>query len=94
MKPVSICCPHCDGLAQVRTSKSVTRLVRESYLQCRNVECGHTFVAQMVIVRTLSPSAAPRADVHIPMAPAPDLRRRRPAAANDDAPSIGEVAIG
>ncbi len=78
----------------MRTSKSMTRLVRESYIQCNNIECGHTFVAQLVIVRTLSPSAAPRNDIHLPVVPPPNFRRRRPAAANDDGAALGDVARG
>jgi hypothetical protein len=51
---------------------------------CTNLACGHTFVAQFAVVRTLSPSAAPRSDVHLPIAPRPFFGK--PAAANDDAP--------
>ena len=72
----------------------MTRLVRESYLLCNDPECGHTFVAQVVIVRTLSPAAAPRPDVHLPIVPPPNLRRRRPAAANDDEVHLDDVAQG
>lgn len=92
MKPISIRCPHCEGLAHVRTSKGLSRLVRECYLYCKDPECGHSFVAQVVIVRTLSPSASPRPDVHIPLAPPPNLRRRRHA--NDNRLDLDDVARG
>ena len=34
---------------------------------CSNLECGHTFVANTEIVRTLSPSATPDPTVKIPL---------------------------
>ncbi|MDN8662399.1 ogr/Delta-like zinc finger family protein [Stenotrophomonas indicatrix] len=60
-------CPHCDAPAVVRSSCSLSRLLRESLLQCRNALCGHTFSAYTEIVRTHSPSACPRGDVDLPL---------------------------
>lgn len=54
-----IICPHCKSTAIIRTSKDMTALTRELRLQCSNVECGHTFVAIVETVRTISPSATP-----------------------------------
>lgn len=56
-------CPHCRQRAICRTSKRVSDLSRELTYQCTNVECGHTFVALEEIVRTISPSAVPRAGI-------------------------------
>ena len=52
-------CPHCKSTARIRTSRPLSDLVREAALQCNNVLCGHTFVAHIEAVRTLSPSATP-----------------------------------
>lgn len=52
-------CPHCKSLARIRTSKELSDLTREVTCQCDNVHCGHTFVAHIEAVRTLSPSATP-----------------------------------
>lgn len=52
-------CPHCKSVATIRTSKDMTALTRELRVQCSNVECGHTFVAIVETVRTISPSATP-----------------------------------
>lgn len=62
-----MCCPHCDEPAIVRTSVRLSKLVRESTLQCRNALCGHTFTAYTEIVRTISPNACPRGDICLPM---------------------------
>ncbi|MEH6460379.1 ogr/Delta-like zinc finger family protein [Chitinimonas sp. JJ19] len=62
---MSIRCPHCGKTAHTRTSKQVSRLSREVYFQCSNLECGHTFVGVMEIVRTLSPSAMPNPEVRL-----------------------------
>ncbi|MFG5777698.1 ogr/Delta-like zinc finger family protein [Comamonas sp. J-3] len=60
-------CPHCKATSEIRTSKPVSATMRETIYQCTNVECGHTFVANTEIVRTLSPSATPDPTVNLPM---------------------------
>lgn len=52
-------CPHCKSLAFIRSSKDIGALVREGSCQCTNLACGHTFVINVEVVRTLSPSAFP-----------------------------------
>lgn len=54
-----IICPHCKGTAKIRTSRAVSELTKDLYCQCQNVMCGHTFVAHVSAVRTISPSATP-----------------------------------
>jgi len=60
-------CPHCDEPAIVRTSILHSKLLRESLLQCKNAICGHTFSAYTEIVRTISPSACPSAEICLPL---------------------------
>lgn len=55
----SVTCPHCKSRALIRTSRQLTALVKEVYCQCQNLMCGHTFVAHVEAVRTISPSATP-----------------------------------
>ena len=78
---LSIDCPHCGARARVRSSRQLTPLVRSANLQCSNVECGHTFAAQLHVTHTIAPSATPRPEIVLPLAP-----RRQPAlhAANDN----------
>lgn len=52
-------CPHCKSTSRIRTSRDLSDLTREVTCQCDNVHCGHTFVASIEAVRTLSPSAMP-----------------------------------
>lgn len=52
-------CPHCKGTARIRTSRVISDLTKDLYCQCENVMCGHTFVASVETVRTISPSATP-----------------------------------
>ena len=49
------------------TSRELSPLVREIYLQCLQVNCGHRFVAHLGVVRTLIPSLNPSADVSLPV---------------------------
>lgn len=63
----SIPCPHCASRSIVRSSRGVTRLVRDIYFICSESRCGHTFVAQLAVVRSLSPSACPDPRVNLPL---------------------------
>jgi hypothetical protein len=77
-------CPHCSSQCGLRTSRVQSDISRELYYACRNVECGHTFKAQLAIICTLSPSSDPRPGINLPIAAV--RLRRRPGAANDDKP--------
>ena len=59
-------CPHCEAQAKVRTSQQETKTMRFLTCQCTNVYCGHTFMATLEAIRTISPSAIPDADVILP----------------------------
>lgn len=65
---MAVQCPHCLNLAQLRTSKVLTPLVKELRFQCMDVECGHTFVASLTIDRTICPSARPNPRIQLRMA--------------------------
>ncbi len=78
-------CPHCLAPAEIRTSRAISRTVREYYHHCTDPECGHTFVSHWSVVRTLSPSNAPHPAVHLPISPRRAPIRRQPAPANDNA---------
>lgn len=58
-------CPHCGALANTRSSRRQSIMLRESFMQCSDLECGHTFVTLTEVVRTLSPSGKPNAAVYI-----------------------------
>jgi len=66
---LAIDCPHCHSRARVRSSRQLTATVRTTNLQCSNVECGHTFAAQLAITHTITPAANPNPDVVLPIAP-------------------------
>lgn len=80
-------CPHCGDRSIVRSSEQVTPIVRELRLTCENIECGHYFVAQLTVIRTVRPSARPRADIHLPQGDwKPPANDAGPLPANDDKP--------
>lgn len=90
---VKVNCPHCGALAKSRTSKVITPLFKELRFQCSNVDgddfCGHTFVASLVIERTVVQSARPNPRIRLPIS-APRTRRDyngRPLPANDVGPA-------
>lgn len=71
-------CPHCDHIANRRSSRHVTALLKESYYQCSNLRCGFTFAALEEVVRALSPPATPNPVVGLrysPRKPPPDDRQ-------------------
>ncbi|GLR13291.1 hypothetical protein GCM10007907_20810 [Chitinimonas prasina] len=56
-------CPHCGGVAKTRTSRRMSTVTRESYYQCENLSCGHTFKVLAQIVYTVVQSANPNPQV-------------------------------
>jgi predicted RNA-binding Zn-ribbon protein involved in translation (DUF1610 family) len=66
---ISIACPHCRTLPIARSSRELSATMRELRFICANPDCGHTWIAHLEIVRTLSPSACPNPEVRIPLSP-------------------------
>ncbi|WP_442952774.1 ogr/Delta-like zinc finger family protein [Pelomonas sp. BJYL3] len=64
---VTIKCPHCQSRARAVKSREMSVVTREVTYQCTNAHCGHTYVASLEVMRTLSPSATPNPAVTIPM---------------------------
>ena len=69
MSIISIRCPHCDSRSIARTSRQLSATLREIFFQCLDVECGHTYVANLEVVRTISPSAKPKTAIRLPISP-------------------------
>lgn len=63
----NIRCPHCNGESYVRSSKQMCDTVREATCCCTNPDCMHSWVAQLVAVRTIAPSINPKPGVFIPL---------------------------
>lgn len=76
-KVLGMNCPHCGKRAQVQTSKEQSRTLRDVYFQCTNLMCGHTWVATLEAVRTISPASPiyQHPDVHLPLAERSELER-------------------
>lgn len=94
-------CPHCGTKAANRTSKTVTETYRELYYQCADPECGHSWKASLSFLYTISPSARPKDDLKLPLAPTPTpANDRHPATrpvtprdnANDDTAQLEGAA--
>ncbi|QBC32402.1 transcriptional regulator [Pandoraea sp. XY-2] len=60
---MKLVCPHCDSVANIRSSRPLSRMTRELYCQCTKLECGHTFMSLVEVVRTLSPSSIPNPEI-------------------------------
>lgn len=52
-------CPHCESKAIIRESREIDALTYEHLVQCPDVYCAHTWVAQTTTVRTIRPSKCP-----------------------------------
>jgi hypothetical protein len=65
----SMRCPHCRQPSWIRKSEEMTTLFREVTYTCSNTDCGHVFVCSLEVARTLSPSAIPDPEIHIPLSP-------------------------
>jgi hypothetical protein len=63
-------CPHCEGKARVRTSREVSSITTELQLQCQGaIECGHTYVAHLIVSHTVRPSGTPNPKIAIAFSP-------------------------
>lgn len=62
-------CPHCEWDVNVRDSRQITPLVRQITFACKNNDCGHIFIGLLEAITTLSPSAIPSPDIHLPLSP-------------------------
>lgn len=61
-------CPHCGHPGNIRSSDTVSSLIRRHYVICSNFECGHAWRATTEADMTLSPSATPNTTVMLPLA--------------------------
>ena len=64
---ITISCPHCEARAIARSSRKLSATMREIVYSCLDPECGHTYVAHLEAVRTLSPSAKPKREIRLPI---------------------------
>ncbi|MDR1935943.1 MAG: ogr/Delta-like zinc finger family protein [Candidatus Accumulibacter sp.] len=62
-----IICPHCGQISVVRTSREITPLSREAFVQCPNINCGHIWKIIVSAATTIHESLNPRAGVFIPL---------------------------
>lgn len=70
-------CPHCGRWATVRSSESVSPLLRVLLFQCRDVTCGHTWISHLEVVRSVSPPAIPNPAISLPLSSRAEVIRRR-----------------
>lgn len=74
---ITIRCPICLSRATARTSRLMSRTLREITYRCENDDCGHVYIAHLEVVRTTVPSAMRNDDVSIPLSPAVQQRSDR-----------------
>lgn len=61
-------CPHCEQPTTTLTSKMMSRLVREIWVDCTNYEaCGWRGVVQTGVVRTIVESEQPHTALNLPL---------------------------
>lgn len=59
-------CPHCHTTARIEKTREVTALVRDHYVDCKNFDCGFTFVVRSEIIYGIRPSMKPDPAVNLP----------------------------
>jgi hypothetical protein len=60
-----ITCPHCEQPGKIRTSRTITRMTREAYVQCENLDCCHVWKVIIGAVTTIAPSINPNTAVYL-----------------------------
>jgi hypothetical protein len=64
---LSFPCPHCDARSTAVKTRRISWKSIEVGYRCTDIDCGHTFVAVIEAIRTLSPSSRPRPGVNLPL---------------------------
>ncbi|WP_227369855.1 ogr/Delta-like zinc finger family protein [Halomonas sp. M20] len=62
-------CPHCGDKTRIRTTKTLSPIYREAYVQCTAPECGWSGKARVEIAETFNPSRQPNPDVRLFVSP-------------------------
>lgn len=62
-------CPHCGEPTRIRTTKTLSPIYREAYVQCTKPECGWSGKARVEIAETFNPSRQPNPDVRLQLSP-------------------------
>ena len=60
-------CPHCRTRAKLRYARQDSPTLYVFRFMCDDIECGHSFEAQLEYGHTLSPSAIPNPEVCMPV---------------------------
>lgn len=72
---VGMNCPHCGNRAQIYKSNQLTKTMREAYFLCRNLVCGHSWLAHIEAIRTIAPSGIPDPNINLPFSEREDIAR-------------------
>ena len=67
-------CPHCLHSAACYKSDPMSAITRENAYRCKNPECGHTFVASVLITHTIIPSRIPREGINLRISDDPKIK--------------------
>ncbi|MDR1228648.1 MAG: ogr/Delta-like zinc finger family protein [Azoarcus sp.] len=72
-----ITCPHCGKPGKIRTSRMITSITREAYVQCENIDCCHVWKVIISAVSTIVPPLIPNSEVFIPEQRARNMQTRQ-----------------
>lgn len=93
-KSLHAICPHCSTPGTVRTSRQITPVYKQFYIDCRNQLCGHSWLAELSVIHSITPSAMPNPDIRLKMGPtiAQIIRTAAAAEAAQGNPANDDVA--
>jgi hypothetical protein len=64
---ITIRCPECEARAIARSSRELSKTMREITYTCTDPECGHSYVCTLEAVRALTPSCKSKNNVRLPL---------------------------
>nr|WP_081466412.1 ogr/Delta-like zinc finger family protein [Collimonas fungivorans] len=67
MRNIGLCCPFCSTPPRAVKSRVLSSLMKEITYQCKNPECGYSFIASLEISRTLSVSSIAKPEIRVPL---------------------------
>jgi|GEM_PF-5768311 len=88
-----IACPVCNATCRIYSINDVTLTVKDLWITCNNITCGHTARHQISLVYVICPSQIPHDHLDLPPPP-PGLHRHvYPAGPAGGAPDANQIDI-
>jgi hypothetical protein len=88
-----ISCPVCNAHCRIYSINDVTLTVKDLWVRCENITCGHTARHQVSLVYVLCPSQIPHDHLDLPQPPPGLIRHVYPAGPAGKEPDPNQIDL-